>query len=477
MKRYLSICVMILGLCAVSRGQAPFFVDSSFNLPVSVMGAGMDVAAADLDGDLDLDIVLAIEFGPNKLLWNDGKGKFTDGSAGIFANASNDSEDIGIADLDLNGKLDVVIVSEDNQVHEMYLNYGKNNWTNISNRLPNSIANAVVVTDLNGDRYPDLILGNAGQNLCLINDRNANFVDETATRLPTINDITQDLKLADVDGDNDLDLFVGNEDQNRLLINDGTGKFTDESTARLPQQFSLETRKAEFGDADGDGDLDLFLSNVAWQPQKNPQNRLWMNNGMGVFTDETVLRLPPDGEFTLDGIFVDLDQDQDLDLMVAHVTNAGYQALLNNGNGMYKDETLKIFGQSFKGEALGVLAADFDGDSIPDLYFCNRGQSDQLLFGQNLATSLEENISPEISWLVVTPNPAHTQLTLYNRGEKLHAGTVSLVDLAGKQVFSQQVQIERKNTRSLRLNQPAAGTYLLKWEEPGITIEKKVVLY
>ncbi len=80
----------LLGLFVVApappaSGQALFRDASVTHLPppLSVSQSSMDVEAVDLDGDGDLDLVVAGEFQTNVLLINDGAGRFSDGSAGL----------------------------------------------------------------------------------------------------------------------------------------------------------------------------------------------------------------------------------------------------------------------------------------------------------------------------------------------------------------------------------------------------------
>ncbi|MCB0568728.1 MAG: VCBS repeat-containing protein, partial [Phaeodactylibacter sp.] len=277
-----------------NRFESSLFKDATTaNLPVmSLQGRSMDAKPADLDGDGDLDIVVANEHAFNILLINDGDGRFTDESAARLPLNRRDSEDIAIADFDGDGDPDIIFVSEDDQANEYYENDGKGFFRDVSYKIPVSgTSNAVAVTDLNGDGFPDLLIGNApdrqgrgGQNFCLINDGKGNWTDETAQRLPVSNKATQSLRLYDVDGDGDADLLVCNEDDNELLINDGRGFFHDETAARLPVEAGKwETRDADFGDVNGDGYPDLFLANVNFRQGKDSQNRLFINDGKGYF--------------------------------------------------------------------------------------------------------------------------------------------------------------------------------------------------
>jgi hypothetical protein len=102
----------------------------------------------------------------------------------------------------------------------------------------------------------------------------------------------------DADGDGDMDLYIvsgGNEFdsrsrlyQDQLYINDGKGKFTNETKTRLPIMEASGQRVA-IGDYDNDGDIDLFVGGrqmPGFYPYTS-RSFLLNNNGNGVFTDAT----------------------------------------------------------------------------------------------------------------------------------------------------------------------------------------------
>lgn len=353
-------------------------------------GLSMDAHLGDVDGDGDLDVLIANEHRPNILLINDGTGRFTNGSDRI-PQVGRDSEEVVFADFDGDGDLDAISVSEDDRKNELYLNRGDGTFEDASDRLPvTGTSNAATVADLTGDGAPDVLIGNNGQNVFLVNDGDGRFRDETGERLPRVLDVTQDLALGDVDGDGDLDLVAANEDDNRLMLNDGSGHFEEASEGRIPYRDGPEeTRQADLGDVDGDGDPDLFFANVrAFVRDADPTNRLLINDGTGHFTTAGTDRMPVDEDRSFGGSFVDVDGDGDPDVVTSNsdvnmergrIESAPWRVYLNDGSGTFREATGEVFPGGTTGVGFDVEQADLDGDGLPDLFLSSRGTVDRLL--------------------------------------------------------------------------------------------------
>ena len=353
-------------------------------LPLDALKSNsMDLEMADLDKDGDLDVVVAMEFRPNVLLLNDGKGRLEKAPYNAFSQKNNDSEDIAVGDFDKDGDMDIIFVAEDDQKHEYYLNDGRALFSDVTDRFPfASTCNAIDAADFDKDGDLDLILGNAGQDFYLSNDGKGRFTDETKERLPQDQTITQDVQSADLDKDGDLDLMLGSEDGNRLYFNNGKGVFTDVTEANLPLA-NEETRKVDIADIDKDGDLDLFFSNVDFTKKKDIANRLLLNKGKGVFVDETAKRYAADNTMhTGDMSFADLDNDKDLDMVIANLFGGHLQVLFNDGKGYFKEATNEVFASKVAGDAISVDVIDLNRDGRMDLYIGMFRGTDKFFFNK-----------------------------------------------------------------------------------------------
>lgn len=151
------------------KPQAFYQEVTKSHLPPELFGQCMDADAGDADGDGDLDLVLAMEFNPNILLLNDGSGHFSYADKHL-PEGIHDSEEVEFADFDGDGDLDLIFVSEDDKTNEFYLNHGKGNYIDASDRIPSKgTSNAHAVLDLDNDGDLDILIANYGSNRVLIN--------------------------------------------------------------------------------------------------------------------------------------------------------------------------------------------------------------------------------------------------------------------------------------------------------------------
>ncbi len=425
---------------------------TSAALPKSATsGAHMDADVGDIDADGDLDVVVACEFCRNLLWLNQGDGTFVDGSDQL-PRTTHDSEDITIVDVDADGDLDLVFVTEDDLVNELFLNDGKGLFKDASGRITETgITNALAVADLNNDGAPDLVLGNQGANMILVNDGDGFFTSEP-DRLPGSSGTTQDVELGDVDGDGDLDLLEGNEDGNRLWINDGAGFFRDLTTARLPGRSDEETREADFGDVDGDGDLDIYFSNVElFVEGVSGTNRLLLNDGAGFFAESAARQIVPDDNgSSYDADLVDIDGDSDMDLVIGYAavpdvgapsnSDVSVRVMVNDGRGNFVDGTSATVGLFDDANPFDLEVADFTGDGIADLLVISRRGPDKLFHGVASAGTLP---CAQIRKVAARCVGGDALVTVKLRSKDYHGGfaQIGLGDVAG------YLEIKRKRAR------------------------------
>ncbi len=377
-----ALILVILGL-VITQAQSQdlkFTNVTKTHLPaVSQMHRNsMDAKVADIDGDGDLDIVVAVEFVKNILLLNDGNGNFSDASdqlPNIEAKSKetpypyypyHDTEDIAIRDFDNDGDLDLIFVTEDDKVNEYYLNDGKGNFRDVTGSFPaEGVSNGIIADDFDNDGWIDVVIANRGQNVYLRNS-NGQFIDETQKRMPKLDNISQDMQTVDLDADGDLDILVANEIENNILLNNGSGFFTEATSNYISKELlGEETREATYADIDNDGDIDLYFANVYMFQRKTPIQRLLINN-KGKFEDETIKRLGFSDRYSvIDANFADFDKDGDQDLLL--LCDRQPLLFLNDGKGFFVDVTQNTLG-NIPADGVDAEIADFNNDGKLDIY-------------------------------------------------------------------------------------------------------------
>ncbi len=245
---------------------------------------------------------------------------------------------------------------------------------------------AVAVGDVNGDGREDMYLGGAKDQAgeLYIRQTNGNFRKKLVDDFEA-DKISEDVAatLFDADGDDDLDLYVGSGGNefsgsssalaDRLYFNNGQGNFQRNPDALAYRFESTGTVKA--ADFDQDGDQDLFVG-MRLRPflyGVPVSGYLLENDGQGKFQDVTNQVAPALKEIGMitDSKWVDIDQDEDLDLVI--VGEWMSIKLLINEQGQLVDKT-QVWGLlGSEGWWNCVEVADLDQDGDYDLVAGNHG--------------------------------------------------------------------------------------------------------
>ncbi|MEZ6194683.1 MAG: FG-GAP-like repeat-containing protein [Planctomycetota bacterium] len=271
-------------------------------------------------------------------------------------------------------------------------------FVDASDRLPELVINANQVDygDFDGDGDLDLVWVDSGPNsdmepggkarLCL-NDGKGRFT-EAADRLGAVEKVgAQNPKIVDIDGDLDLDIVVdGKSDVTQVYLNDGRGQFKlDLDLIPRPEVTVVETRRGErrisgkpyeieWGDLDGDGDLDAVFMNYFGEGRQRYSNAVLANrlveNGRLSFEVIRDAFAGRNAEDENDFALLDADGDGDLDVICAVLVSGTCEEklFLNSGRigpGFLVEKTGAF--TPFVDGTLDLALGDFDGDGRCDV--------------------------------------------------------------------------------------------------------------
>ena len=231
--------------------------------------------------------------------------------------------------------------------------------------------------DLDGDGDADIVLIGAsdGRVGLFENDGTGHFIDRSAdSGIPMLLEGCA-FSAGDYDGDGDLDLYFTQVAlENKLLRNDGNFQFAD-VTARAGVGDVGAGQAAVFGDFDGDTWLDLYVCNYnGLGGTEDIDNKLYRNLGDGTFEEVGVEQTVDDFAPSFQAVWFDYDRDGDVDLYLSNDRGPIVRSnqLWRNDNGQLVNVS-EDSGADVALFSMGVACGDFDGNGWPDLYCTNIG--------------------------------------------------------------------------------------------------------
>lgn len=234
-----------------------------------------------------------------------------------------------------------------------------------------SLAGGLIVDDFDGDGLLDVLVSEwnpAGSLRYFRNKGDGSFEDRT--REAGLSKIYGGLNIiqTDYDNDGDLDVFVmrggwlstAGRHPNSLLQNDGHGRFTDVTFAAGLADIHYPTQTASWADFDNDGDLDLYVGNEAYP------NQLFRNSGTGHFEDVAVEMGVADRSYTKAVVWGDYDGDGFPDLYVSNFKRPN--RLFHNQAGKGFVDVARDLGVDLPKNSFPAWFWDFNNDGALDLY-------------------------------------------------------------------------------------------------------------
>jgi predicted nucleotidyltransferase len=342
-------------------------------------GWGMGSVAADYDNDGDTDLYIT-NYGPNRLYRNEGNGRFTDVTLDAGVGDPQWSTGAAFGDYDLDGDLDLYVA----------------NYVDFDPDLPRQDRPFCQWKSVNVFCGPRSLRGAADR--LYRNEGNGRFADVTLSA--GVEDRHKYYGFAVLFGDYNLDgwpdLFIANDSTPNLLYrNEGNGNFRDVSLeAGVAYNSAGEGQAgmgAAFGDYDGDGFPDLFVTNFA-----SDYNSLYHNEAGRFFLDVTMKAGLGDKSLPYVGwgaCFIDYEHDGDLDLFVVngHVYPQIDQLQLGKETYRQPNQLFENKGDGTFGELKGIAAlqqrqvsrgscyGDYDNDGDLDLLVLNLDDHPTLL--------------------------------------------------------------------------------------------------
>lgn len=347
-----------------------------------VTARALAVGDFDKDGDLDLAVGRSATNSAEVLI-NDGNGGFGNSIDLETAPTVIDTKAIAAGDIDGDGDLDVVTGRDGfNRINFNQFNESGGSTlfttTDISFvTLDSNDTSAILVEDIDGDGDLDVVAGNGNvdgtgaRNRLYLNNGTSNpFNGVAGSDISMDADATVALAAVDVDGDGDVDIVAGNfGGQNKVYLNDGTTTpFGTLGTGIAFGGFGFDTHDISVADFNRDGHMDMIAANVGF----GIPNMLHLGSESAFFYSATGIQLHSDDTiFNTAAVATgDLDLDGDPDVVLGAGLNAfeANRYYLNGDSPTFFGANAEAFDATADNHgATDSVSGDIDGDGDEDV--------------------------------------------------------------------------------------------------------------
>jgi hypothetical protein len=332
---------------------------------------------------------------------------------------------VAVGDLDGDGLVDVYFCRLDGP-NVLYKNLGNWKFKDITAEAgvacPDRFSTGATFADIDGDGDLDLLVtATGGPNACFLNDGAGKFTEATASAGLTAKTGANSMALADIDGDGDLDLYITNY------------KVIRTKDIYTPLELSFDNIVQKIGDTyqitpafQEHYTLEIRGTKLLWFESAEP-DLLYLNNGRGQF--ESVLFtagafLDEDGkpitalkDWGLMARFQDMDDDGDPDIYVCNDFESPDRIWINDGSGRFQ-ALPKLAIRSTSQSSMAVDFSDVDRDGDLDFFVVDMLSREH----QRRKTQMATMVPLPLDVGAIDNRPQYMRNTLFlNRGDSTYA--------------------------------------------------------
>ncbi len=475
-----ALALLVLG------GAGGAAADSLFDPPVPYFSGGLpcDVAAADVNGDLWADLIVANEGAHSvSVLLNAGDGTFLSATPFPVAGAPLA---VAVAEMNADPFPDIIASNSTTNNVSVLINLGDGTFAAAADYPCGAAPWGIVAADLNGDQAADVAVVNhdADSFSVLLNNGDGTlslsglFAAGGAYISPAW------LTTGHFNNDEHLDIAVTKNYHNlyfnagyvQIYFNDGAGSFTSTQTFETGRTATTPMT----ADFDGDQDVDLAVSGFV---NNSYRISVLLNDGAGTFASPSYYFAGAGGRATAG----DFDADGDVDVLVseADVYASSFSVVLNNGDATFADP----FTVSVGSDPRGMTGADIDRDGDRDAAVAVQGEhtvavainlTDPVAAAPREAPSA---LRTSVQLLGNVPNPFGRSTTV--RYALPHAAPVTLevLDLQGRRVRVLAAGVQGPGIiaaswdgRDARGSALSSGVYLYRLRAGAFVEERSMLL-